>query len=48
MQGSLVVSMGSGYPAMVQRALQMVSFRRTTVEPGANMEPNGLDPNDES
>ena len=40
--------MGSGYPAVVQRAPQMVSSLRATVEPGAHMEPSGVDPNDES
>ena len=48
MQESLVVSLGSGYPAVVQRAPQMVSSLRATVEPGAHMEPSGVDPNDES
>ena len=47
-QESLVKSTASGYPAVVQRALQMVSFLRATVEPGAHMEPSVVDPNDES
>ena len=47
-QESLVDSMGSGYPAVAQRAPQMVSSLRATVEPGAHMEPSGVDPNDES
>ena len=48
MQESLVESMGSGYPAVVQKAPQMVSSLRATVEPGAHMETSGVDPNDES
>ena len=48
MQESLVDSMGSGYPAVVQREPQMVSSLRATVEPGAHMKPSGVDPNDES
>ena len=47
-QESLVDSMGSGYPAVVQRAPQIGSFLSVTVEPGAQMEPSGVDPNDES
>ena len=47
-QESLVVSMGSGYPAVVQRAPKMVSSLRATVEPGAQRKPSGVDPNDES
>ena len=48
MEESLVVSLGSGYPEMVQRASQMVNSLKATVEPGAHMEPIGVDPNDES
>ena len=48
MQEFLVDSVGSGYPAGVQRVRQMVSSLRATVEPGARMEPIGVDPNDES
>ena len=48
MQESFVESMVSGYPAVVQKAPQMVSFLRATVEPGAHMENSGVDPNDES
>ena len=47
-QESLVDSMGSGYPAVVQREPQMMSSLRATVEPGAHMKPSGVDPNDES
>ena len=47
-QEFLVGSAGSGYPAVVQRAPQMVSSLRATVEPGVHMEPSGVDPNDES
>ena len=46
-QEFLVDSMGSGYPAVVQRAPQMVSSLRATVEPGVHMEPSRVDPNDE-
>ena len=35
---SLVESMGSGYPAVVQRAPQMASSLRAIVEPGAHMD----------
>ena len=45
---SLVESMGSGYPAVVQRAPQMASSLRAIVEPGALTERSGVDPNDES
>ena len=38
-QESLVGSMASGYPAVVQRASQIVSSMRATVEPGVHMEP---------
>ena len=48
LQESLVDSIRSGYPAVVQRAPQMVSSLKDTVEPGAHMEPSGVDPNDES
>ena len=48
MQEFLVESMGSGYPAVVQKAPQMVRSLRATVEPGAYMETSGVDPNDES
>ena len=44
MQEFLVDSMGSGYAAVVQRAPQMVSSLRATVEPGAQVEPSGVDP----
>ena len=44
-QESLVDSMGSGHPAVIQLAPQMVSSLRATVEPGAGMEPSGVDPN---
>ena len=36
--------MGSGYAAVVQRAPQMVSSLRATVELGAQVEPSGVDP----
>ena len=46
---SLVESMGSGYPAVVQRVLQMrISLLRVTVEPRVHTEPSGVHPNDES
>ena len=48
MQESSVVSMGSGYPAVVQRAPQIVISLRAPVEPGAHMEPSGIDPNEKS
>ena len=48
MQKSLAVSMGSGYPAVVQRAPQIVISLRAPVEPGAHMEPSGVDPNEQS
>ena len=47
-QESLVDSMDSGYHTVVQRAPQIVSSLRATVEPGAHLEPSGVDPNDES
>ena len=47
LQESLVDSMGSGYPTMVQRAPQIVSSLMATVEPGAHMDPSRVvDPND--
>ena len=48
MQETLVDSMCPGYPAVVQRAPQMVSSLRATVQPEAHMEPSGVDLNDES
>ena len=48
MQEFLVDSVGSGYPAVVQRVRQMVSSLRATVEPGARMEPIAGDPNGKS
>ena len=48
MQEFLVDSVGSGYPAVVQRVRQMASSLRATVEPGARMEPIAGDPNDKS
>ena len=47
-QESLVDSMDSGYHTVVQRAPQIVSSLRATVELGAHLEPSGVDPNDES
>ena len=44
-QESLVVSMGSGYSAVVQRAPQMVRSLRATVEPGTHMELTAVDRN---
>ena len=43
-QEFLVDSMGSGYAAVVQLALQMVSSLRATIEPEAQVEPSGVDP----
>ena len=48
MEESLVESMGSGYPAVVQRAPQMVSSLMATVELVAHMESSGVDPIDKS
>ena len=48
MEEPLVESMGSGYPAVVQRAPQMVSSLRATVELAAHMESSGVDPIDKS
>ena len=42
MQESLVESMGSGHPAVVQRAPQRVSSLMATVEPEVDMEPSGV------
>ena len=47
-QESLADSMDSGYCTVVQRAPQIVSSLRATVEPAAHMAPSGVDPNDES
>ena len=47
LQESLIDSMGSGYPTVVQRAPQIVSSLRATVEPGAHLDPSRVvDPND--
>ena len=48
MQESLVESMGSGHPAVVQIAPQRVSSLMAIVEPEVDMEPSGVYPNDES
>ena len=37
---------GFWVPAVVQRAPQIVSSLRATVEPGAHMDPSGVDAND--
>ena len=48
MQESFLESMGSGYSAVIQRAPQIVSSLRVTVESVTHIEPSGVDPNDES
>ena len=46
MQETLVESMSSRYLAVVQRALQMVSSLRITVETATHTELSGVDPNE--